>query len=310
VAHNERVTTTTDDRQALASLDFRLRTILPEEYQDTYQSLEPKPMKSAGLKFDAEGQVAWDEIWGSFCDLAMAGGPPHKGSLLEPGTPAEIAARPDRHAEVVAEIRRGITLATDLRTVEAPMPGWVRVETLNESMAGWLLRAIVMENVAVRAEGGWIDLPAAPQFRLEKEIKNVVTVIAKTCHYWLGHMPLTQRRRIAHLFTLIAAESPLIGPGDGHDHGTGTGAAPMAAAIEDATGLARSRHRYAGWLGLECPSVQVAIWMMRALVVHNVLARREETVLFVPLDPAADPGGTRVVEVVARLHRLAVAAGA
>jgi hypothetical protein len=25
-------------------------------------------------------------------------------------------------------------------------------------------------------------------FRLEKEIKNVVTVTAKTCHYWLEHM--------------------------------------------------------------------------------------------------------------------------
>jgi hypothetical protein len=291
------------DRQALTSLDYRLRTILPEEYQDTYQSMEPKPMKSAGLVFDADGQVAWDEIWGSFCDLAMAGGPPHKGALLEPGTPADIAARPDRHAEVVAEIRRGITLATDLRTVDAPSPGWVRVEALNDAMAGWLLRAITMENVAVRADGGWIDLPAAPHFRLEKEIKNVVTVIAKTCHYWLGHMPLTQRRRIAHLFTLIAGEQPLIAPA----YGTTADAAPIAAAIEAATGLVRSRHRYAGWIGVECASVRAAIWMMRALVVHNVLARREETVLFVPVDPAGDPGGRCVADAVARLHRLSTA---
>jgi hypothetical protein len=300
------VTINPEDRQAMASLDYRLRTILPEEYQDTYQSLEPKPMKSAGLKFDADGQVAWDEIWGSFCDLAMAGGPPHKGSLLEPGTPAEIAAQPERHAEVVAEIRRGITLATDLRTVDAPAPGWVRVETLNDGMAGWLLRAIAMENVAVRAEGGWIDLPAAPRFRLEKEIKNVVTVIAKTCHYWLGHMPLTQRRRIAHLFTLIADEQPLIAPA----YGTDADAAPIADAIASATGLVRSRHRYAGWIGVECASVRDAIWMMRALVVHNVLARREDTTLFVPLDPAGDPGGRGVVDAVTRLHRLAMAAAA
>ena len=39
-------------------------------------------MRAAGLKYDADGKVAWDEIWGSFCDLAMAGGPPHKGKLL------------------------------------------------------------------------------------------------------------------------------------------------------------------------------------------------------------------------------------
>jgi hypothetical protein len=298
--------TVSADEQALKSLDYRLRTILPEEYQDTYQSLEPKPMKSAGLRFDADGQVAWDEIWGSFCDLAMAGGPPHKGALLEPGTPADIAASPGRHAEVVAEIRRGITLATDLRTVDAPAPGWVRVEALNDGMAGWLLRAISMENVAVRAEGGWVDLPAAPHFRLEKEIKNVVTVIAKTCHYWLGHMPLTQRRRIAHLFTLIAGEQPLVAPA----YGTTEDGAPVAAAIEAATGLRRSRHRYAGWIGVECASVREAIWMMRALVVHNVLARREDTALFVPLDPAGDPGGHGVVGALARLHHLAGATGA
>ena len=77
-----------DDRAALDVLDLRLRTLLPEEYQDSYEDVQPAPMRSAGLKFDADGKVAWDEIWGSFCDLAMAGGPPHKGALLEPGTGA------------------------------------------------------------------------------------------------------------------------------------------------------------------------------------------------------------------------------
>jgi len=55
-------------------------------------------------------------------------------------------------------------------------------------MAAWLVRAIVVENVAVRSEGSALDLPAGPDFRLEKEIKNAVAVIAKTCHYWLEHM--------------------------------------------------------------------------------------------------------------------------
>jgi sirohydrochlorin cobaltochelatase len=31
-------------------------------------------------------------------------------------------------------------------------------------------------------------LPAGPQFRLEAEIKNVVTAVAKTYHYWKEHM--------------------------------------------------------------------------------------------------------------------------
>ena len=55
-------------------LDSRLKLLLPTEYRETYETIEPKPMGSAGLKYDDSGQVAWDEIWGSFCDLAMAGG--------------------------------------------------------------------------------------------------------------------------------------------------------------------------------------------------------------------------------------------
>jgi hypothetical protein len=30
-------------------------------------------------------------------------------------------------------------------------------------------------------------LPAGPAFQLEKEIKNVITVLAKTFHYWTEH---------------------------------------------------------------------------------------------------------------------------
>ncbi|MEI4914029.1 hypothetical protein Q8G39_28685, partial [Klebsiella pneumoniae] len=74
----------TDTKEALEMLDLRLRTMLPEEYQASYEGLEPVSMGSAGLKYDGDGNVAWNEIWDSFCDLAMAGGPPHKGTLLEP----------------------------------------------------------------------------------------------------------------------------------------------------------------------------------------------------------------------------------
>jgi hypothetical protein len=49
--------------------------------------------------------------------------------------------------------------------------------------------------------------------------------------------------------------------------------------------------------------------MMRALVVTNVLARREGTVLFVPVDPATDPEGALVAAAVAHVHRLAAVRG-
>jgi hypothetical protein len=300
------------DRATLEGLDDRLRLLLPEEYRDSYEDLQPTPMRSAGLKYDADGQVAWDQIWGSFCDLAMAGGPPHKGALLEAGTEADINAEFDRYDEVADEICRGISLATGLRAYVSPTPGWVAVTCPGDAMAGWLLRAIVMENVAVRRRGSVLELPAAPHFRLEKEIKNVITVIAKTCHYWVGHMPREQHEAIAHLFATLAAERPLIEPalvGPDDRASLREQASRLAAQIHRETGLRASSHEYAGWLGLECPTVRSAVWMMRGLVVSNVLSRREGNVLFVPVNPASDPTGTVVSGAIADVYRSAIARG-
>jgi hypothetical protein len=47
--------------------------------------------------------------------------------------------------------------------------------------------------------------------------------------------------------------------------------------------------------------------MMRAMVVSNVLARREDTTLFVPISADVDPTGQIVVATVTRVHRLAKA---
>ena len=294
------------DRMALEELDARLKTILPEEYQDAYEGMEPVPMRSAGLKYSSDGKVAWNEIWGSFCDLAMAGGPPHKGTLLKAGRPEDIDANPDRYAEIAEEICRGVMMTTLLDTNISPVPGWVRVSCLSEAMAGWLLRAIVMENVAARADGIALDLPAAPHFRLEKEIKNVITVIAKTSHYWLEHMPRGQQRGIASLFARLARESPLVEP-SGTAEGQEADVTALEAAIQQDAGLQTSGHSPAGWLGVSCPTAKRAVWMMRALVAGNVLSRREGTTLFVPVNHATDPGGVRVARAVARAHRLAAA---
>ena len=297
-----------DQQRALEQLDFRLRIILPEEYQDAYKEMEPTPMGSAGLKYAADGTVAWNEIWGSFCDLAMAGGPPHKGRLLEPATPAEIAARPDRHQEVVDEICRGITMVTDLPAREAPAAGWIRVTAFSDAMAGWLVRAIVTENVAVRADGMALELPASPAFRLDKEIKNVITVIAKTCHYWLGHTPCAQQRAIADLLLRRESESPLIVPGAVEKMVPGASApVGLSRAIERATGLKAAHHQYRGWLGVECPTARAAIWMMRMMVASNALSRREGTVLFLPVNDVSDAGGESVTRLLTRVHRFAAA---
>jgi hypothetical protein len=164
-----------------------MRELLPPRYRNG-QVVSAAPMGSAPLRYADDGQVAWDTIWTDFCDLALAGGPPHRGTLLEPVAPEEIKAAQDAYERVVAEIERGLRLVTGLATVPSASPGWVGLQCKDEEMALWLLRAILVENVCVRREGSVLFLPAGPAFRLDKEIKNVITVVAKTHHYWTEHL--------------------------------------------------------------------------------------------------------------------------
>ena len=294
-------------QDAHEQLDARLKTLLPAEYHESYESMQPKPMGSAGMRYQMDGRVAWDAMWGGFCDLAMAGGPPHKGKLLEAGTEAAINADFDRYDEVVEEICRGIRMVSRLRAYPSPTPGWVSITCHSDAMAEWLLRAIAMENVAARRSGAVLELPAAPHFRLEKEIKNVITVIAKTCHYWVGHMPLEQQQAIGDLFQTLTKEAPLVTPDDTDANATARSelARRLADNIQQRTGLSCVTEAPAGWLGVQCPDVRSAVWMMRALVASNVLSRREESTLFVPVNPSVDPRGDIVAAAVERLYERA-----
>jgi len=159
--------------------------ILPQRYQLATPSAAP--MGAAALKLDADGNAAWDEIWTDFCDLALAGGPPHRGTLLEPVDPAAILADPDGYERVLREMERGIRMISGLPVVRSQTPGWIGMTCDSDDMALWLLRAIIVENISVRREDTILYFPAGPDFRLEKEIKNVITVIAKTTHYWKEH---------------------------------------------------------------------------------------------------------------------------
>lgn len=288
----------------LDELESRIRTLLPEQYQDRYESVKPVSMGSAGLQFDSDGKVAWDEMWGSFCDLAMAGGPPHKGMLLEPAPPEAIAATPERYAEVAAELCRGIEMVAYVcATPSTTMPGWIAVDCENETMAAWLTRAIVMENVSAFHRACVLYLPAGPAFRIEKEIKNVITAIAKTSHYWLDHVWFDQKRQIGELFARMDSAMPLLQPSavptDSSD--------ATAQAIQDEvcviTRFRPAPQQYSGWCGLDCPDVATAIWIMRALVASNALARREGNTLFVPVNPTLDPGGRKIAELTIQVWR-------
>ena len=307
------MSTAEEDHRIFEELERRLKTLLPEEYRDRYDEVQPVSMGSAGVRYGADGRIAWDQMWGSFCDLALAGGPPHKGTLLEPAPAGEIESDPAAYAAVVAEICRGIMMVTDLEAEPSPNPGWIRLHCPTPGMAAWLLRTIVMENIAVRADGSTLELPAGPSYRLHKEVKNVITVIAKTAHYWVGHMSVLHRQTIADLIAAMTDESPLIAPA--YDAGRADVpahealATRTADAIHQETGLARSSHRHRDWLGLECVTARRAVWIMRLLAAANVLARREGTVLFVPVNPHVDPDGAIVSDSVALVHRLALSRG-
>jgi hypothetical protein len=162
-------------------------------------------------------------------------------------------------------------------------------------------------------EERWIALPAGPGFRLEKEVKNVVTVIAKTFHYWDGHMVPAQHRAIGQIFAELAATTPLVTPampgGAEGREACRVSADAVAERLQSRLGLHRSEAGRVGWLAVECPSVRAAVWLMRALVVSNVLARREGKILCLPVDPGEDPVGERVVGALEHVHRLAVARG-
>jgi sirohydrochlorin cobaltochelatase len=168
-------------------------TILPPRYRGNVQ-VSAAPMAAADLVYDEQGRVVWDRIWGGddpdhpFCELALAGGPPHRGELLEPVAPAEVQADLAGYTRVVMELLRGIHQTTGLKGIMSRTPGWIGVQCENEEMAIWLLRAIVVENVSARREGAVLFLPAGPNFRLEYEIKNVITALAKTHHYWSEHL--------------------------------------------------------------------------------------------------------------------------
>ena len=180
------------DEGQFDDLTERINAILPPRYQNGVQ-VSAAPMTSAGLQFNEDGTIAWDAMWGlddpesPFCELALAGGPPHRGTLLEAARGDDCLAEPSKYAAVLAELQRGIRLVTGLSTVSSPVAGWIGLQCATQEMAIWLLRAIIVENVMVRREGTVLYLPASPHFTLAGEIKNVVTVVAKTVHYWTEH---------------------------------------------------------------------------------------------------------------------------
>ena len=282
--------------EELASLDAKLKAYLPPQYQHCYGSVSPNSMGSAGLVYGPDGRVAWDRVWTTFCDLALAGGPPHRGKLLEPVSGAAVAADPGRQDEVVAEISRAITLTTGLPIVEGSAPGWLGVECGFPEEAAWLQFAVTAENVSARRTRSVLRLPAGPAFQVEKEIKNVVVALAKAYHYWDGHLTAAQQKLAGECVWEPA--SP--------DEAAATPSEYEAAVVEvekglRAAGVSTMPRRYVGWVGVQMAGDEEAVWMLRAVLVERVLVRREGKVLYLPV--GAIPGTDRSERIAWAFHR-------
>jgi sirohydrochlorin cobaltochelatase len=269
----------------LAALDEKVNALLPPRYQHCYASVSPGSMGSAGLRYDRDGRVAWDQIWTTFCDLALAGGPPHRGSLLEPVTEAEVAANPTRYRDVVVEIGRAIDLAACLPVANGYAPGWVGVQLGSPEEAAWIQFAVTAENVSARRRGSVLQLPAGPAFRAEKEIKNVVVALIKASHYWDGHLTASQQKLAGT--DVWEAATPTEAAATPAEYQAAMD--EMEAALRTA-GLPIAPRRYTGWVGVETTGEEDAVWLLRAVLVERVLARREGPVLYLPVNamPCAD----------------------
>ena len=154
------------------------------------------PLAAAPLKYAADGAVDWGNMWDTFCELAQTGGPPHRATVLRAPDPATVDTADPAYQNVAAEISRGILAVSGLPAAPA-QPGWIAVQCRSAAQARWLADSILEENVAAQAVGSTLLLPLAAYFTTPSEIKNVITVVAKTTHYWADHLPAEVKQALA-----------------------------------------------------------------------------------------------------------------
>src|SRR2546430_13239319 len=84
------------------------------------------PMAAAPFVWRADGRPDWRAMWTSFCELALFGGPPHRGAEQALRGSETAGADATSDTETIAEIRRGIQETTGLDS-ETVAPGWIAI---------------------------------------------------------------------------------------------------------------------------------------------------------------------------------------
>jgi len=153
--------------------------------------LPPAPMTAAEFIYNEDGTPNWGEMWQSFCDLALYGGPPHRGEDSALMVPEAEQDAPTPVNETVQEIIRGIWETTGL-FAEPASNNWLSITCSSRKMAAWMAAAIILENVDARCDEERLYVPASPDFELKNQVKSVITVVAKVNHYWQAHVEAQQ----------------------------------------------------------------------------------------------------------------------
>lgn len=152
----------------------------------------PIPMASAPMQYKMDGSVDWGTMWDGFCALAQEGGPPHRETLLR--APPDQDRRGEAYRHVANEIIRGVAEVSGLRAY-AVTAGWIAIRCDSSTMARWVSDAMRAENVESRSDALLAFVPCGECFALTFEIKNVITAVAKTTHYWNEHLQFSDRSK-------------------------------------------------------------------------------------------------------------------
>lgn len=167
----------------------------PSPSDPPIEVLAPAPpqaatMSSADFVYQPDGRPDWRAMWEGFCELALYGGPPHRGADAALGVaPLDAPVTEGLDAggfDAIDEIRRGIWMTTGLYS-EVDEPGWLTITCRSRAMAAWMCATIILENVEAKFDEERLLVPASPSFTLKDEVKSVITVVAKTHHYWTAH---------------------------------------------------------------------------------------------------------------------------
>ena len=147
-------------------------------------------MSSALFLWQEDGRPDWGSMWTTFCDLALYGArrsaepTAHCGPHTAPRRAR--TARCWRRCGAASGRRRGLY-------AESGEPGWLAITCESPTMAAWMCAAIILENVDARVDEDRLMLPAGPDYELKDQVKSIITVVAKTHHYWQAHIAGAER---------------------------------------------------------------------------------------------------------------------